>query len=41
MSDTLLSVLANRGGEMVRALFEKASAWDGADMLGGFEEEMR
>lgn len=37
LSDTLLSVLANRGGEMVRAIFEKPAKWDNADVLGGFQ----
>ncbi|KAF1999999.1 L-ornithine 5-monooxygenase (L-ornithine N(5)-oxygenase) [Amniculicola lignicola CBS 123094] len=31
LSDTLLSILANRGGDMVRSIFEKGSKWDGAD----------
>ncbi|PSN67432.1 L-ornithine 5-monooxygenase (L-ornithine N(5)-oxygenase) [Corynespora cassiicola Philippines] len=34
LSDTLLSVLACRGGEMVRSLFENGAKWDGADALG-------
>jgi L-ornithine N5-oxygenase len=38
LSDTLLSVLATRGGEMVRAVFERPVKWDGADVLGGYEE---
>jgi L-ornithine N5-oxygenase len=38
LSDTLLSVLATRGGEMVRAIFEKPSKWDSGDVLGGYEE---
>jgi len=37
LSDTLLSVLATRGGEMVRAIFEKPSSWDREHVLGGFE----
>ncbi|KAF1921203.1 L-ornithine 5-monooxygenase (L-ornithine N(5)-oxygenase) [Ampelomyces quisqualis] len=35
LSDTLLSVLATRGGEMVRSVFEKPATWDGEDVLGG------
>jgi L-ornithine N5-oxygenase len=38
LSDTLLSVLATRGGEMVRAIFEKPAKWDGAEVLGAYEE---
>lgn len=38
LSDTLLSVLATRGGEMVRAIFEKPAKWDTSDVLGGYEE---
>ncbi|KAL6703325.1 L-ornithine N(5)-monooxygenase [Coniothyrium glycines] len=38
LSDTLLSILATRGGEMVRAIFEKPAKWDRTDVLGGFEE---
>jgi L-ornithine N5-oxygenase len=38
LSDTLLSVLATRGGEMVRAIFEQPAKWDGKDVLGGYEE---
>jgi L-ornithine N5-oxygenase len=38
LSDTLLSVLATRGGEMVRSVFEKPAKWDSADVLGGYEE---
>jgi L-ornithine N5-oxygenase len=38
LSDTLLSVLATRGGEMVRAVFERPSKWDGTDVLGDYEE---
>lgn len=37
LSDTLLSVLACRGGEMARAIFEKAPKWDNSDVLGGFQ----
>jgi L-ornithine N5-oxygenase len=37
LSDTLLSVLASRGGEMVRAIFEKPAKWDNTDVLGGFQ----
>lgn len=37
LSDTLLSVLATRGGEMVRAIFEKPSSWDREHVLGGYE----
>ncbi|KAF1351604.1 L-ornithine 5-monooxygenase (L-ornithine N(5)-oxygenase) [Lizonia empirigonia] len=37
LSDTLLSVLACRGGEMVRAIFEKPAKWDNSDVLGGFQ----
>lgn len=37
LSDTLLSVLATRGGEMVRALFDRPSTWYGADVLGDLE----
>ncbi|CAO2658273.1 Nn.00g059960.m01.CDS01 [Neocucurbitaria sp. VM-36] len=40
LSDTLLSVLATRGGEMVRAIFEKQPKWDSADVLGGYEEHV-
>lgn len=36
LSDTLLSVLACRGGEMARAIFEKPAKWDHSDVLGGF-----
>lgn len=38
LSDTLLSILATRGGEMVRSIFEKPASWDRTDVLGGFEE---
>lgn len=38
LSDTLLSILACRGGEMVRSLFEQPTKWDSGDVLGGFEE---
>lgn len=38
LSDTLLSILATRGGEMVRSIFEKPAKWDHTDVLGGFEE---
>jgi L-ornithine N5-oxygenase len=38
LSDTLLSVLATRGGEVVRAIFEKSGKWNSADVLGGYEE---
>jgi L-ornithine N5-oxygenase len=37
LSDTLLSVLATRGGEMVRGIFEKPAKWDNGDVLGGYE----
>jgi len=37
LSDTLLSVLACRGGEVARAIFEKAPKWDNTDVLGGFQ----
>ncbi|EMD58321.1 hypothetical protein COCSADRAFT_41988 [Bipolaris sorokiniana ND90Pr] len=37
LSDTLLSVLATRGGEMVRSLFEKPAKWDNGHVLGGYE----
>ncbi|EAT90349.1 L-ornithine N(5)-monooxygenase [Parastagonospora nodorum] len=37
LSDTLLSVLATRGGEVVRSVFEKPGKWSGGDMLGGYE----
>lgn len=37
LSDTLLSVLATRGGEMVRSIFEKPAMWDSGDVLGGYE----
>jgi len=40
LSDTLLSVLATRGGEMVRAIFEKPGSWDSKDVLGGYEDRM-
>jgi len=40
LSDTLLSVLATRGGEMVRAIFEKPAKWDSSDVLGGYEERV-
>ncbi|KAH8732143.1 L-ornithine 5-monooxygenase (L-ornithine N(5)-oxygenase) [Phaeosphaeriaceae sp. PMI808] len=40
LSDTLLSVLATRGGEMVRAIFEKPTGWDRTEVLGGYEESM-
>lgn len=38
LSDTLLSILASRGGEMVRSIFEKPAKWDSGDVLGGFVE---
>ncbi|EDU51193.1 IucD Lysine ornithine N-monooxygenase [Pyrenophora tritici-repentis] len=37
LSDTLLSVLATRGGEMVRGIFEKPAMWDNGDVLGGYQ----
>ncbi|KAI4712062.1 L-ornithine N(5)-monooxygenase [Alternaria sp. Ai002NY15] len=37
LSDTLLSVLATRGGEMVRSIFERPATWDNGDVLGGYE----
>jgi len=37
LSDTLLSVLATRGGEMVKSIFEKPATWDNGDVLGGYE----
>ncbi|KAF2828778.1 hypothetical protein CC86DRAFT_368914 [Ophiobolus disseminans] len=40
LSDTLLSVLASRGGEMVRSIFEKPGSWDSKDVLGGYEDRM-
>ncbi|KAJ4406128.1 L-ornithine N(5)-monooxygenase [Didymella pomorum] len=33
LSDTLLSVLACRGGEMARSIFEKAPKWDSSNVL--------
>jgi L-ornithine N5-oxygenase len=35
LSDTLLSILASRGGEMVRSIFEKPGKWDNKDVLEG------
>lgn len=39
LSDSLLSILANRGGEMVRSIFSKTGGWNGIDALG--YEELR
>jgi L-ornithine N5-oxygenase len=41
LSDTLLSVLATRGGEMVRSIFSTAPAkWDNGDVLGRYEARL-
>jgi L-ornithine N5-oxygenase len=37
LSDTLLSVLATRGGEMVRAIFEKLGDRSREESLGAYE----
>lgn len=37
LSDTLLSVLATRGGEVVRSVFERPGKWNGGDVLGEYE----
>lgn len=34
LSDTLLSILANRGGQMVKSIFENSDKWDDAEVLG-------
>ncbi|KAF2262664.1 L-ornithine 5-monooxygenase (L-ornithine N(5)-oxygenase) [Lojkania enalia] len=33
LSDTLLSILATRGGQIVKSIFDKEGKWDGADGL--------
>lgn len=39
LSDTLLSILATRAGQMVKSIFGKSGDWDGIDALG--YEELR
>lgn len=39
LSDSLLSILANRGGELVRSIFSRTGGWHGSDVLG--YEELR
>jgi L-ornithine N5-oxygenase len=39
LSDTLLSVLATRGGDMVRSVFERPGKWGREDVLDAYEEK--
>lgn len=41
LSDTLLSVLANRSGEIVKSIFDSEQRWDGGEQVVNGASEMR